>query len=303
MSPRRAKAYLFLIATAAIWGAAGPVIKFTLDSVDPIPFLAYRFFISAIFSTIFLVTSKFTFRKLTNNWRIYISYGLLAVPFALGALFVGLDRATVLDLTISTAISPLVVSVLAHFILKDHLTKREKVGIAIVLVGVFVNSLLPIFLDGNAKITGDIFIILYILFDAASVIVAKLATKKRIKSSNLTNVAFVIGLLTIVPVSITSYGFQETITIIKNLPFSAHLGVWYMALISGVLAYYLFIRGQKTIEVSEGILFNYLQPLFAIPLAVFWLQEKPTIPFVIGAVLITIGVIIAELKTKSANSG
>ena len=71
-----------------------------------------------------------------------------------------------------------------------------------------------------------------------------------------------------------------------------------MALISGTLAYYLAILGNKSIEISEAAIFKYLQPLFGVPLAVYWLGEKITVYFVIGAVIITAGIVIAEIKKK-----
>ncbi|MDP3994763.1 MAG: EamA family transporter, partial [bacterium] len=81
-----------------------------------------------------------------------------------------------------------------------------------------------------------------------------------------------------------------------------HLGVLFMALISGNLAYSLWIKGQKTIEIGEAALFNYLYPVFAIPLAILWLKETVTIPFVIGAIIIVIGVFIAEIKKRRVAS-
>jgi drug/metabolite transporter (DMT)-like permease len=71
-----------------------------------------------------------------------------------------------------------------------------------------------------------------------------------------------------------------------------------MALLSGSLAYFLYQKAQKTIEASEATLFSYLSPLFAIPLAVFWLKEEITIFYLLGAVIVAIGVIIAESKRR-----
>jgi len=73
-----------------------------------------------------------------------------------------------------------------------------------------------------------------------------------------------------------------------------------MALLSGNLAYYLYVRAQKTIEVSEAVLFNYLQPLFTIPLAIFWLGESLSTSFIIGAIIIAFGLVIAEYKHSLA---
>jgi drug/metabolite transporter (DMT)-like permease len=123
-------------------------------------------------------------------------------------------------------------------------------------------------------------------------------------SANLTNLAFIIGALTLIPITLFTYGTPNVINMIIALPFKYHLGVWYMALLSGNLAYFLYVRGQKSIEVSEAVLFNYLQPVFMVPLAIFWLHESLTASFIIGGIIITIGLMVAEtkrrnLKTKS----
>jgi drug/metabolite transporter (DMT)-like permease len=69
-----------------------------------------------------------------------------------------------------------------------------------------------------------------------------------------------------------------------------------MALISGTLAYFLFIRGERSIEAGEAGLFAYLQPLFTVPLAILWLGERVTPAFIIGATIVGIGVYVAEKK-------
>ncbi|MFV1917051.1 MAG: DMT family transporter [Patescibacteria group bacterium] len=299
MTSYRLRAYIYLLIVALIWGAASPIIKFTLEGIDPLPFLAYRFAIASVFSIFFFLISGISLPKPKNSIPLIILYGLLAVPIGLGALFAGLDRSTVLDLTLITSIGPMVVIVGGAFFFRDHITHREKIGVTIVLIGVFVNSLYPIFTSGlGARITGNLYLLAFLLADSGAVLVAKLSVKRRIKSLTLTNFAFILGAITIIPITVISYGGQNLINTIISLPFKYHLGVWYMALISGTLAYFLFVRGHKSIEVSEAILFNYLQPVFAIPLAVFWLGEKITTSFIIGATFIVIGLIIVEYKKK-----
>lgn len=69
-----------------------------------------------------------------------------------------------------------------------------------------------------------------------------------------------------------------------------------MALLSGNLAYYLFVRAERTLKVTEAVLFNYLQPVVTIPLAIFWLKEELSVHFIIGAMVIAIGLFIVEFK-------
>jgi drug/metabolite transporter (DMT)-like permease len=300
MNRTRLKAYLYLLATAAIWGTAIPIVKFTLQGIDPLPFLAYRFTIAAIFS-LFIFGIKIyqgkKFKRLRANYPWAIFYGLLAVPVALTILFMGLDRSTVLDLTLIGVIGPLLVTAGGGLFFRDHITAKEKTGIGIVLLGVIINSLFPIFNSGESvRLTGNLLLLLFLLADTGSILVAKKAVRLKIKSANLTNLAFILGALVLIPLTLVFYGVNNLVSAITTLPFKYHLGVWYMALLSGNLAYFLYVRGQRSVEVSEAILFSYLQPLFTVPLAIFWLKESLSGTFVLGAIIIVIGLVVAEYK-------
>ena len=82
------------------------------------------------------------------------------------------------------------------------------------------------------------------------------------------------------------------------MPDKALGGILYMAIFSSVIAYTLYEYGLSIIEASEATLFAYLQPIFAAPVALLWLKEKITPPFIIGAVVIGLGVAISEYRTK-----
>ena len=303
MNPHRLKAYILLLIVAVIWGIAGPVIKFTLVGISPFLFLAYRFGLSSIiaFLLFFLGVSKIPKNKIVLGETVL--YGFLTSTVALSLLFAGLDKTTVLDMSLITMAGPLLIAIAGTLFLNERITKREKTGIGLALFGVSVIALEPLF-SQNTKFSGfsgNLLIILYLLVNVVSVIMAKKLLKKGVSPLTMTNISFVIGFLTILPFAIMQKGSVESLIIIKNLDLARHLGVIYMALISGNLAYFLWVKAQKTIEVGEAALFAYLYPLFAAPLAVFWLGEKITVIFIIGAMIITIGVSIAEAKKKRYN--
>lgn len=302
MNRHRLRAYLFLLAVAIIWGAAAPVIKFTLGGIDPFPFLSYRFLIAGTFSIIFFLVKGVRLPKPKVALPWIALYGLLAVPIALGALFTGLDKSTVLDLALIGVLGPLVVTAGGAFLFRDHVTNKEKIGIAVVVAGALINALSPLFGQGaEARLTGNLYLLTFLLADSGSVLVAKAAIRNKIRSATLTNMAFIIGAVTLIPITFATYGPSNLVFLITSLPLKYHLGVWYMALVSGSLAYFLYVRAVRSIEVSEATLFNYLQPVFSVPLAIFWLGEKLTPTFIIGAVFITIGLIIAEYKKRNSN--
>jgi len=306
MSPRRVKAYISLLLVVVIWGAAGPIIKFTLGGIDPLPFIVYRLAISSVVSLIFFgrkIRHGKQFHHLRAHFPLALLYGTLAVTLALGTLFYALKDTTVLDLTLVSVMDPMLALLGGAFFFREHITKKEKIGISIVLLGVILNSLYPFFAGGSSvRFTGNILLLIYILSDSSSILIAKKSLRSKIKSANLTNLAFIIGFVTLLPIVVFMYGFHNLWIMITTLPLKYHLGVWYMALMSGNLAYYLYVRGERTLEVSEAVLFNYLQPVITIPLAIFWLKESLSIHYVVGAAIIATGLFIVEYKKYQPNT-
>ncbi len=74
------------------------------------------------------------------------------------------------------------------------------------------------------------------------------------------------------------------------------MGILYMALISGIVAYTLYAIGLKYLSASETTIFYYMQPLFGIPISIMFLHEQVGLLFLVGAGLIIFGIIKAERK-------
>jgi len=291
---KRLKAYLYLLTTAVIWGAAGPVIKYTLSGISVIPFLFYRFLISSVISLIILSKNKNLYPPL-SKMPLVILYSIFAVSLSLGFLFLGLEKTTMLETVIITTFNPLLITLAGALVFKDRITKKEKLGTAIAFAGTLVAISYPLLNGKNgATLLGNILVFSYLLTNTAGAMLAKKLARDNVSPIFTSNFSFIIGLITTAPFALKEK--EMVIQSISALALNFHLSILYMAVLSGNLAYYLWVRGQKTIEISEASLFAYLQPIFSTPLAILWLGEKITPVFIIGAILITTGVIIAETK-------
>jgi len=111
-----------------------------------------------------------------------------------------------------------------------------------------------------------------------------------IKTSSVTAAMVPLALVTTTP--------DQIIHAFTTAPLSAHLSVFFMAVLSGTVAFTFWYKGLKTIEIGDASIFGYLKPLWAAPLAIFWLKESISYPFVIGIAMTIIGVIIAETKKR-----
>jgi len=303
MNPYRLRAYLLLLIVSIIWGIAGVVIKYTLYGFPPLIFLTYRFGIAAVAAAVTFLLLGFRIPKDKKVLAYSLLYGFLTSTVALGLLFFGTEQTTAIDAILISATAPITIAAAGAFFLKEHVTAQERIGIGIAFAGTAVTILEPVIRNGGNFVGfgGNLLIFASVLVGTATAVLAKILLRKDLDPLYATNMSFIVGFLTIAPVAFLTYGPGEIVKIITSTPLSYQLGVLYMALISGTLAYTLWHKAQKTIEVGEVGLFAYLYPVFGTPLAIVWLKEKITTPFIVGAIIIAIGVIIAEFKKRRYN--
>lgn len=299
MTPRLT-AYLLMLLVSIIWGVAGPVIKYTLGYFPPLIFLTYRFAISTIIALVFFALTKERVPTSSKKLGGILLYSLLAVPVGLGFIFFGFDKTTSIAGSVLSVFGPLATVAAGALLLHEHVTGRERWGMLVALVGTLVVIFAPIVSNGTdrlelfGRVEGNIILVIGQIIDVGSALLVKLLLRNKISATVLTHVSFIIGFVVITPLAFLSQDFS----VILTAPLSAHLGVWFMAIFSGTIAYTLRNSAVKTIEVSEAALFSYLYPLWAAPLSVLWLKEKITPVFLIGSAIITAGVLLAEYKYK-----
>ena len=294
----RLKAYIALLSTAAIWGIAGPVIKHTLHFLPPFTFLFYRFFIVSLFCLPILLylwkKSKISFQDLPKLFLL----GLMSTTINLSLVFFGFERTTALDGTLLSSVTPIFIVIGGALFFKDKVTRFERIGLLVVLLGAFITVIQPLLEKGlfaQQNLLGNLLILMAGLQWTTYVLLAK-DDLKRHSPLAITASAGIVGLLTFFPLAFLEQGgaiFNLEPLFINP---AALLGVGYMAILSYVLAYFFYNFGISKIEVSEAAIFAYLQPVFAAPFAVLWLKEIITLPFLFGASVIALGVFLSEYK-------
>jgi drug/metabolite transporter (DMT)-like permease len=302
MNPVRKKAYIELLIVSLIWGCASPIIKYTLGGFSPAIFLTYRFFISSIIGIIFFIFLGIKLPKDKKTILVVLLYGFLSSTVHLGLLFLGTDKTTSVDSNLISAMSPVLTTIAGVFFLREHVTKRESAGLLIALSGVFLTIVEPIIKNGNgfSGLEGNLLVFVSLMIGPIVAVLAKKILRKGIDPKTSTNISFLVGFITILPFSISQL-IDSKLSVITSVPFSYHLGVIYMAVLSGTLAYILWNKAVKSIEIGEVSLFTYLYPIFGVPLSIIWLKESISSTFIIGCIVIAIGVALAEWKKRQYN--
>lgn len=300
---RRHTAYFYLFLVSIIWGAASPVVKFTLQWFNPWLFLTYRFAISTLIALPYFWLEKTKIPKKSSDVGLVLLTSFISTPLALGLFFFALSKTTALSGSLLTTGGPLLLVLAGALLFHDRVTSTERLGITITVFGTLVTAFGPLLLNGHedtfGRLEGNLFMIGAIIADIAGAVLSKAALRRGISASLLGQFQFIFGFLLYVPLVLMQQPVNNTIMTITSAPLAAHLGVLFMAVISGTLAYTIRNVAIKTIEISESAIFSYLQPLWAGLLAIWWLKEVITPSYVVGAIIIALGVIAAEHKRSS----
>lgn len=303
MRAKRKTAFIYLLVVSIIWGAASPVVKHTLTWFDPWLFLTYRFFVSTLIAFPSLFASHVKLPKKPAEQGLVLLTGFVSAPLSLYLFFEALSKTTALSGSLITASGPLFLVLGGVLFFRDRISKHEKMGIVVAIIGTLMTVLGPLVMNGHAdtlgKIEGNAIMLLAVLTDVCASLLSKEAVKKGISPTLVAQTQFIIGFALFLPVLAFRLSPTEIWTTLLRAPLEAHLGVLFMALVSGTLAYTWRNTAVKSIEVSESALYSYLQPLWAALLAVLWLREHITLSYLIGGSIIALGVYLAERKARS----
>lgn len=281
---KRAKSYAFLLLNAIIWGAAAPIIKYSLNFTDIYSFLFWRYLLASLLFLPFYLKSR---PKI--NLKILL-LAILGTPLTLIPLYIGITLTSSLTNSILVATGPLLTILGGFFFLKEKIQKNEKIGIAIALLGSSIVVIGPTLGGGQNSLIGGLLVFLSNLIWTIFLLISK---KLKIDSTAMSMTSYLVSLPIFFLLSLYTLNFSLFTLMTPAMP-----GVIYMAVLGSIIAFWTYLKGQEGIEASEAAVFTYLQPIFAFPLSFFWLKEPLTAPLIIGSLIIALGVFTSESRKQ-----
>ncbi|MCG2691913.1 DMT family transporter, partial [Microgenomates group bacterium] len=192
----RAKAYLALLGTALVWGAALPIVKPALNYISPTQFLYFRYLIAAPLLLPFLLKFFLKFRpnrRTVLNIFFVESYSF----FGLILLYRGLQLTTAIEASLIGATGPIFIVLGGILFLHEKEEKFEWTGLIISFIGTLILVLEPLLAGKNHSagfsLTGNLMIIGYNLLNVFSVIFQK-KLYKHIPKIYVSSLSYPIGL-------------------------------------------------------------------------------------------------------------
>ena len=241
------------------WGVTFPMIKFALEYISPVVFLALRFSVSSLMLIPFIFKSgKLTDRRMA---RIGITAGVILF---LGYYFqtVGLDYTTAANSGIITGIYVVILPFISYAYLKLKVSRLDVVASALAFAGLFIMSASSLALKNSTVEFGDI---LTVMCGIAYALQIAYVSKY---SGGLDSTVFTF--YQILTVAVLSTVFIPTYsTSLFTINALVIFVIVFTALFAGVLAYFITTRALIYVEpTSAGIIFVG-EPIFAAISAVF----------------------------------
>ncbi|MGB9637486.1 MAG: DMT family transporter, partial [Microgenomates group bacterium] len=206
MTKKRGLAYFALITSALIWGIAPPVIKYTLRFISPVSFLFYRFAVASLIVAIPIILRIKKIKPTKKEWLLYLFLGFLCTPLNLILLFLGIEKTTAIDASLISIISPILVVIGGALFLKEEITKTERIGVFITVIGAFFTVLQPLF-EANSHVGLNIEGNLLVLAGTLVWVAFTLLIKKfrHLDPFILSSFSFLVGLVFLSPLLFTSH--------------------------------------------------------------------------------------------------
>ncbi|MFE7083525.1 DMT family transporter [Priestia megaterium] len=277
-----------LLVTAIVWGSGFVVTDIALEYLNPYQVMAGRFVLATLL-LIILFGSKLKTLTKSVMWKGTILGIFLFLGFVLQT--VGLQHTTPSKNAFLTAVNVVIVPVIAYLLYKRKIDRYEMVGSVITIIGIGLLSM-------QSSITinmGDVLSLACAVAFAFDIFYTNLFAKRE-DAISLTIVQFITAsVLSVVAVLIKG-------DIPTTLEREGVYSILYLAVFSTSLAYLFQNKAHQYTTATKAAIILSTESFFGMLFSVLFLHEVLTGRMIIGAVLIMLAILIAELKPSFINS-
>jgi len=277
---------IFLSLAASIWGAMYVVVKVVVEVVPPLELVWMRYLIAVIALGIIGIMMRQSWKIAKKDWLILFLVGLIGNTISIVTQEMGTMLSTAQMGAIITATTPAFMGVFARLILKESITLKKCLSIALATIGVGI-------IVGNGKIDvtqqlGGLYLLLAALTWALmSVFVKKVPS--HYSQIVVTTYTSMIAVMLLTPFVLPRLKNLDLVGILQP---TISGGLLYLGIISTAGGFLLWNKGLQLMNASSGGLFFFFQPIVGTFLGWLLLGETIGLSFWIGSLLIFSGVFI-----------
>jgi drug/metabolite transporter (DMT)-like permease len=291
------KAILLALLVTFLWSTSFVIIKIVLAEIPALTFAGLRYTIAFICLLPFAFTkkNKDEIRKLERrDWEKLFIYGLLFIAITQGAMFGGLLYLPAVTVSLWLNFTPLVVAVLAIFLIKEFPTRLQWIGVILFIAGI-LNYFFPVALSENQEIGLIIMTIGVLANSSSSVLGRSINRESKTNPVVVTIVSMGIGSIILLIAGISIQG-------LPSISFQNVLYLLWLAVINTALAFTIWNYTLRTLSAMESSIINGTMLIQIAILAWIFLGEAISLQEVMGMSIAAFGAVLVQLKLKSADS-
>lgn len=280
---------------ASIWGGMYVVSKVVLDIIPPFSLVSLRLVLGALTLAIVLAMRGFPTITQKQFWQ-GMGVGFVGYGISLSLQFLGTKLSTAGNGSLVTSATPAFVLIFAWILLKEKITALRLVALFLATLGV-----VAVIDPRSAQLNPDLFLGNLLLLGAAltwalySVLVRKATQALDVLPFSL--VAFLGGLPVSIPASAWEWR-QGATTGVGEISLGVIGGVLFLGIISTALAMVLWNNAFTLVDANLASLTFFAQPMVGTLLGWLFLGEKITPLFLLGGLLIGIGLVISSRERE-----
>lgn len=297
MKPRQL-AHIAMVGITLIYAGGFSITKIILpELLQARGFILIRVTVTAILFWVFFAVKPKNEKKIERKDFGRIAFcGLFGVALNQLFFFEGLARTTPVHAALMMLTTPILVGIMASFILKEKISINKIIGIILGLFGAFIlisNSSSSAL--GSNPALGDFFVFINAVSYSLYLVTVKPLMNKYAPLTVIRWV-FLFGALMVFP-----FGIGQFLQIDWSLfTRDSYLVLAYVVFIMTFLAYLWNVFAVKELPATVVGSYIYLQPVFASVIAILFFSETMTWDKIVSAIFIFAGVYLVSKKMKAA---
>src|SRR5216117_2667344 len=296
--------YSELVLTVFLWGLAWPVGRLLATDLPPVSIAALRYAI--VVPVLFgILKIKGQPIRLERKWIAnLVIMGLFSTTLYQIFFLYGVKYAAASDDSPVIGIGPVLIAIMASFVLKERLTWTKILGFASGLAGIITISIL----SPNTQVLNRPLGVTLVFGGAAAYALYTVLLRRFLSKNRADNNGPQESSLSILTwISLFGWFFLIPFSLIES-PWTytwdtgSWLGILYLAILSTVVGYFLYIEGVSKIGAGRSAIFCNLVPVFGV-LTSFLLLGENLSPWTADSfLLIFAGVLLVNRQVKNSGS-
>mgnify|MGYP001129747370 CR=1 FL=1 len=291
-SPARhglSSAYVAVGATTLLWSVNYSFAKMAVLEIDPFAVALVRVLVVTPLFFLALARRGGLVRPTLPELRAALPLGLTGVLANQVFFITGIRRTTPAHSSLVVALLPVLVMVLASFLLGERLTRLKIAGVAIAFGGVMLISVREGWSFSRETLSGDFLTLCGVCAFAYYTVAGKQVVSRR-GVLRTTALVFLTGGALMVPLTLPAALRQPW----GSITAPGWLALAYVVFVGTFLCYLLYYWALSRIESGKVAAFTYLQPVLAAASSYLILGEVIQGRFVLGGLAILAGVYLSE---------